>query len=55
MNLKGFQNVKFPSYNGFWTQEISRNTQYEVTQENLDGVTYSKVFDKAGRLTDDSA
>ena len=43
MNLKGFQDVKFPSYNGFWAQEVARNTQYEVTQENVDGIPYSVV------------
>lgn len=43
MNLKGFQDVKFPSYNGFWVQEITRNTQYEVAQENVDGILYSVV------------
>ena len=43
MNLKGFQNVKFPSYNGFWMQEVPRNAQYEVKTENVDGVNYSVV------------
>lgn len=43
MNLKGFQDVKFPSYNGFWAQEVNRNSQYEVTQENIDGVPFSVV------------
>lgn len=43
MNLKGFQDIKFPSYNGFWTQEVGRTTQYDVTQENIDGVQYSVV------------
>jgi hypothetical protein len=43
MNLKGFQNVKFPSYNGFWMQEVPRNAQYEVKTENVDGVTYNVV------------
>lgn len=43
LNLKGFQDVKFPSYNGFWTQEAGRTAQYEITQESIDGVTYSVV------------
>ncbi|TAL59931.1 MAG: protein BatD [Bacteroidetes bacterium] len=43
MNLKGFQDIKFPSYNGFWAQEVGRTTQYDVTQENIDGVQYSVV------------
>lgn len=43
MNLKGFQDVKFPSYNGFWAQEVGRNTQYEVTTENVDGIPFNVV------------
>jgi len=43
MNLKGFQDVKFPSYNGFWTQEVGKNSRYQVTQENVDGIPYSVV------------
>lgn len=43
MNLKGFQDIKFPSYNGFWSQEVGRTTQYEVSQENIDGAQYSVV------------
>ncbi len=43
VNLKGFQDIKFPSYNGFWTQEVARNAQYEVTTETIDGVTYNVV------------
>ncbi|MBI4930244.1 MAG: protein BatD [Bacteroidetes bacterium] len=43
MNLKGFQDVKFPSYNGFWAQEVGRNAQYEVTTENIGGVAYNVV------------
>lgn len=43
MNLKGFQDIKLPSYNGFWAQEASRNAQYEVTTENIDGINYNVV------------
>ncbi len=43
MNLKGFQNVKFPSYNGFWMQEIPQKAQYEIKTENIDGVAYNVV------------
>ncbi|MBI4945425.1 MAG: protein BatD [Bacteroidetes bacterium] len=43
MNLKGFQSVKFPSYNGFWMQEVPRNAQYEIKAENVDGVNYNVV------------
>ena len=50
MNLKGFQDVKFPSYNGFWSQEVPHNAQYEVSQENVDGVNYSVVEIKKAYL-----
>jgi len=43
MNLKGFQDVKFPSYNGFWAQEVPRTTQYEITTENVNGMQYNVV------------
>lgn len=43
MNLKGFQDAKFPSYNGFWAQDASKPAQYEIAQENVDGLTYSVV------------
>lgn len=40
LDLRGFQNVKFPSYNGFWsqTQENTGNIQLQI--ENIDGVNY---------------
>lgn len=43
LDLKGFQDIKFPSYDGFWAQEVNRQTQYEVSVENIDGVQYSVV------------
>ena len=44
LNLRGFQDMKLPSYNGFWVQDAQRAAQqYEITQENVDGVTYSVV------------
>lgn len=43
LNLKGFQDIKFPSYNGFWAQEVARGSQYAVTSENIDGVPYNVV------------
>lgn len=43
MNLKGFQDAKFPSFNGFWVQDADKPKQYEITQENVDGATYNVV------------
>jgi hypothetical protein len=38
--LRGFQDIKFPDYTGFWAQDVPGNQQIQVVNENLDGVTY---------------
>lgn len=38
--LRGFQDIKFPDYTGFWAQDVANNTQIQVTNENIDGVNY---------------
>jgi hypothetical protein len=43
MNLKGFQDIKFPSFSGFWAQEVPRTTQYEIATENVNGIQYQVV------------
>lgn len=49
VDLRGFQNVKFPPYNGFWSQQENGNQQINLKQENINGVMYyvadyNKVF-----------
>lgn len=49
LNLVGFKDIKFPSYNSFWSQELPQQSQINLTQENIDGVSYNvaelkKVF-----------
>jgi hypothetical protein len=39
--LRGFQDVKFPSYNGFWSQDAPQKGQITLGTENVDGVNYS--------------
>jgi len=40
--LRGFQDIKFPDYTGFWSQDVpSNNQQIQVSNENVDGVVYS--------------
>ena len=40
--LRGFQDIKFPDYTGFWSQDVSSNNQQiQLTNENVDGVVYS--------------
>ncbi|MBL7883476.1 MAG: protein BatD [Bacteroidia bacterium] len=39
--LRGFQDIKFPDYNGFWSQDVPMNNQQiQVTNENIDGINY---------------
>lgn len=39
--LRGFQDIKFPDYNGFWAQDVPvNNQQIQVSNENIDGVNY---------------
>ncbi|MCW3085447.1 MAG: hypothetical protein JWP12_2813 [Bacteroidetes bacterium] len=38
--LRGFQDVKFPDYNGFWSQDMPINQQIQVSNENVDGINY---------------
>jgi hypothetical protein len=40
VDLRGFQNVKFPPYNGFWAQQENSNQQINLKQENVNGVNY---------------
>ena len=49
VDLRGFQNVKFPPYNGFWSQQEENTQQINLKQENVNGVIYnvadySKVY-----------
>ena len=40
--LRGFQDIKFPDYTGFWSQDVpSNNQQIQLANENVDGVVYS--------------
>jgi hypothetical protein len=40
VDLRGFQNIKFPPYNGFWSQQEEGNKQINLQQEVLNGITY---------------
>lgn len=40
LDLRGFQNVKFPSYNGFWSQQQENSSNIQLQIENVDGVNY---------------
>jgi hypothetical protein len=38
--LRGFQDIKFPDYTGFWAQDMPSSQQIQLTSENIDGTTY---------------
>jgi hypothetical protein len=40
VDLRGFQNIKFPPYNGFWSQQEEGNKQINLQQEVVNGITY---------------
>ncbi len=42
-NLSGFENANFPSFSGFWSQEVEAPTNIEFTRENYNG----KIYDAA--------
>jgi len=39
-NLAGFDNMKLPTYNGFWTQDIDIPKQISLNRENVGGQIY---------------
>lgn len=62
VDLRGFQNVKFPPYNGFWSQQENNTQQIDLKQENVNGVMYyvadyNKVYlfpQRTGSITIDA-
>lgn len=40
-NISGVEDIKFPSFNGFWSQEIEAPTSLEFIRENYNGEIYS--------------
>ena len=42
-NLAGFENVKFPSFKGFWSQEVEAPANIEFQREQVDGVMYNSA------------
>lgn len=62
VDLRGFQNIKFPPYNGFWSQQENNTQQINLKQENVNGVMYnvadySKVYlfpQRTGTITIDA-
>ena len=42
-NLTGFENAKFPSFKGFWSQEVESPSNIEFQREQVDGVMYNSA------------
>ncbi len=40
-NLVGFENAKFPSFKGFWSQEVESPSNIEFQREQVDGTMYN--------------
>ena len=43
MNIAGFEDVKFPTFNGFWSQEIDAPQQLQFQRENVNGKIYNSA------------
>ena len=39
--IGGFENVKFPTFNGFWSQEVDTPSNIEFTRETVNGKIYN--------------
>ena len=63
VNIAGFQDAKFPTFNGFWSQEVAAPTNIEFQRENVGDKIYNAavlrswnlVPQKAGEITIDGA
>ena len=44
VNVAGFENVSFPTFNGFWSQEIESPTNIEFAREVYDGQIYNAAL-----------
>ncbi len=42
--VSGFEEVRFPSFNGFWSQEIETPQNIEFVRENVDGRIYDAAL-----------
>lgn len=44
--VAGFEDVRFPTFNGFWSQEIESAQNIDFVRENVDGKIYNSAFIK---------
>lgn len=43
VNIAGFENARFPDFNGFWSQELQSPANIEFRRENLDDKIYNSA------------
>ena len=63
VNIGGFEDAKFPTFNGFWNQEVQAPSQIEFRRENVGDKIYNAAVlrswnlipQKSGELTIDPA
>ena len=63
VNIAGFEGANFPSFNGFWSQELEAPTNIEFARETYDGQIYNAALlrkfvlipQQAGTVTIDPA
>ncbi|MCR5519211.1 MAG: BatD family protein [Bacteroidales bacterium] len=63
VNIAGFEDARFPSFNGFWTQELQAPTNIDFKRENVNGEIFNTAVirswnlipQKAGDFTVDPA
>ncbi len=41
LNLSGFEDMKYPDFNGFWTQDVQTPSQISLEKENVNGAIYN--------------
>ncbi len=41
LNIAGFEDIKFPTFNGFWSQEVEAPQQLNFQRENVNGKIYN--------------
>lgn len=44
VNIAGFEDIHFPTFNGFWNQELDSPSQVEFVRENYNGKIYSAAL-----------
>ncbi len=55
VNIAGFEDAKFPTFNGFWSQEVQAPTNIEFRRENLGDKIYNTAVLRSWNLVPQKA